>query len=101
MTDHDLDPLDLLTTGEAARAAGVDPSAVYRAACRGRLRIAAHTRSGTRLYHARDVAEYRRARLARLARQLRAVAEPRDGDPWDAAQSAALDLAIAVEEREP
>jgi hypothetical protein len=98
MTEHEL---DLLTTGEAARAAGVDSSAIYRAACQGRLRVAAHTRSGTRLYHAFDVEEYRRGRVARLARALRAAAEPRAGEPWDAAQSAALDLAIAAEESEP
>ena len=46
-----------------------------------------------------DVAVYRRARIARLARTLRAAAEPWDGDPWDADQSSALDLAIDAEER--
>lgn len=98
MSRHDTDTA-LLDAGDAALAAGVTPGAIYRAATEGRLRIAARTRRGTRLYDARDVQAYRRARLARLARALRAAAEPRDGDQWDAEQSNALDLALDVEAR--
>lgn len=90
----------LLQTVDAARLAGVTQSAISRAAREGRLRVDARTAHGTRLFRRADVELYRRARLTRLARQLRAVAEPRDGDPWDTAQSAALDLAVAAEERE-
>ncbi len=99
MTTPDPHTKHLLETADAARAARVTASAINRAAASGRLRVAARTRRGTRLYDARGVEEFRRARIARLARALRAAAEPRDGEPWDAEQSSALDLALATQER--
>lgn len=98
MSKPDPDTEHLLETSEAARAAGVTPSAIYRAAAAGRLRVAARTHRGTRLFTPSDIAAYRHARLVRLARDLRVAAEPRRNEPWDALQSNALDLAVAVEE---
>jgi hypothetical protein len=89
----------LLQTVDAARLAGVTQSAISRAAREGRLRVHARTAHGTRLFRRADVEQYRRALIARLARELRAAAEPRDRDTWDAAQSSALDLALDVEQR--
>jgi DNA-binding transcriptional MerR regulator len=54
---------ELLQTADAAKAADVTPSAIHRAANEGRLKVAAVTRRGTRLYRAADVEEYRQARL--------------------------------------
>jgi hypothetical protein len=61
--------------------------------------VATRTPHGTRLFHPADVEAYRRARITRLASQLRAAAEPRDGEPWNAEQSSALDLALDIERR--
>jgi DNA-binding transcriptional MerR regulator len=89
----------LFQTVDAARLAGVTQSAISRAAREGRFRVHARTAYGIRLFRRADIEQYRRARLARLARALRAAAEPRDGAQWDAEQSSALDLALATEER--
>lgn len=54
----------LLQTCDAAREAGVTTAAIFRAVKDGRLRVAAKTARGTRLYRLEDVREYR-ARSAR------------------------------------
>ena len=89
---------ELLGARAAAYAAGVSASAVWRAAARGALPVAARTARGHRLYDPRDVLAFRRARIARLAGQLRVATEPRAGAPWDSAASGALDLAADTED---
>jgi hypothetical protein len=90
---------ELLQSCDAGRAAGVTPSAIRRAARERRLRTAGRTRHGMLLFRAADVEEYRSHRIARLTRDLRAAAAPRDGEAWDEEQSSALDLAVETQER--
>lgn len=90
---------ELLGAAAAAHSAGVSASSIWRAASRGALRVAARTAGGHRLYALCDLLAFRRARVRRLARLLRSVAEPRDGDQWDAVRSRALDLAVDLEDR--
>ena len=60
-----MDNETLLQAADAATIAGVTPAAVGRAAREGRLKIAATTPHGTRLFRVADVADYVRARKAR------------------------------------
>jgi len=57
----------LLQACDAAREAGVTTGAIHRAVVEGRLRVAAVTVRGTRLFSRSDVEDYANARAARAA----------------------------------
>ena len=60
-----------LETADVAKAEGVVPATVRADVAAGRLRVAATTARGTRLFHPLDVAAYRQERARRAGRRRR------------------------------
>lgn len=56
-----------LETADVAKAEGLVPATIRADVAAGRLKVAATTKRGTRLFRAEDVEEYRKTRRARIA----------------------------------